>query len=69
MRLRNSRALKRNEKTAVRALEAVVTLGASFEERRLEGFLAVRARDLVAAGLGGLGHLSKLAPSSVRPAS
>ena len=42
--------LERDEQAAVRALEPVVALRASFEERRLERLLAVRAGDLVRAG-------------------
>jgi hypothetical protein len=44
--------LQRDEQAAVWALEAVVALGASFEEWGFEGFLAMRARDLVGGGLG-----------------
>ena len=55
--------LERDEQAAVRALEPVVARRVSFEEWRLEGLLAVGARDLMCAGFGGLGHVFKLAKS------
>ena len=50
-------AVERDEKTAVRALEPVVAVGAAMKELRLERLVAVRADERVAeSGVGRLSH-------------
>ena len=47
-----------DEEPAMRALEALMAVGAAAQKLRREPLVAVRADDLVVAvGLGGLGHI------------